>query len=87
MDLLHNNMTENSIDYLYEEEQQLEEAPKEEDKPDFLEGICSKCLNSGFVHDVKNGVLGVCYTTLTEDSAGHPIKKLMVCTHGKQTSI
>lgn len=70
--------------YLLENEN--ETAP-DEDKPSFLDGICSRCLDSGFVHDVKNGVLGVCYTTLSEDSTGKPIKKLMVCNHGVNTRI
>lgn len=53
----------------------------EEEQYSFLQGICSKCLDSGFVHTVKDGVLGVAYTSFTQNSAGIPQKKLMVCKH------
>ncbi len=75
-----------SVDSWLEEEQQAEELPpSEEDKsPSFLEGICTKCLNSGFVHDVRNGVLGILYTVAQDDSHS---KKLMICTHNQPSSI
>ena len=76
-----------TIDYLLEEETTEETPTSETDKPLFLEGICPRCLDTTFVHDVKDGVLGVCYTSNSEDSSGHPIKKLMRCNHGANINI
>ncbi len=78
---------QNTIDYLFEEETTEEQPPIEADKPLFLEGICLKCLDTTFLHTVKDGVLGVCYTSNTEDSSGHPIKKLMRCNHNTKINI
>jgi len=76
-----------SIDFLNVTEEPTIELVTEEDKPSFLEGICPQCLDSGFKHDVKDGVLGVCYTTLSQDASGNPIKQLMVCNHTTKINI
>lgn len=69
-------------------EEKIEEPSKQTTEEfGFLEGICSKCLDTGFIHTVKDGVLGVCYTSFSSDGEGSPVKKLMVCTHGMQTNI
>lgn len=77
-------MTEqNTLDYLSE--------VKEEDKESivdkvFLEGICPKCLDSGFVHTVKDDILGMAYRIDGEDSVGKPIKRLLICDHSFKTN-
>ena len=69
---------------------EAEEPPKQEelDAEDysFLEGICGKCLDTGFVHDVRDGVLGVLFTSMESDSNGQPVKRLMVCDHGQKVN-
>lgn len=57
----------------------------EPSKPEFLSGVCGKCLDTGYVHDVVDGVLGVMYTAFTQEADGIPIKKLMICNHGVKT--
>jgi hypothetical protein len=71
---------QSTIDYLLEEEKSVDEPHTE--SINFLEGICPNCLDSGFVHTVKDGILGMAYRFEGEDSLGRPIKRLQVCSHG-----
>jgi hypothetical protein len=63
------------------------EPPKQSEEYNFLEGICPKCLDTSFVHTVKNGILGIAYTTFTQDASGKPIRKLMICNHQQTQNI
>lgn len=73
----------NTLEYFAQDEPPKQEPPQE----DFLEGICGRCLDTGFVHDTRNGILGILYTTYNQDANGQPIKKLMVCNHNKNMNI
>jgi hypothetical protein len=46
-----------------------------------MPGVCAKCLNSGYVHIVRGGVLGVAKIVASRDSAGKEKYKLQVCDH------
>lgn len=74
-----------TLNYLNEDEGTQEdsvEGEKQLGDSAFLEGICSRCIDSGFVHTTKDGVLGVAYRIEGADSVGNPIKRLLICNHG-----
>lgn len=58
------------------------EAEEVVEKPAALEGICPRCLDTGFINTVKDGVLGLAYEVSGEDSVGQPIKRLKRCNCG-----
>lgn len=43
------------------------------------EGVCERCLGSGYVIRERNGVMGVLYTSTMTDSEGKPVKRLVPC--------
>lgn len=57
-----------------------------EEEQDTPQGVCSKCLNSGFVYTRQNGVIGLVYSIVGQDSAGRNIKRLQVCGHNTRTT-
>jgi hypothetical protein len=67
-----------TLNYFTEEETESDTEPEQFS---FLEGICANCLDTGFKHTIKDGVLGILYTTFTQNADGIPQKKLMVCNH------
>lgn len=80
-------MNEIGTQQYFSQTEEEPEPPKQLDS--FLEGICGKCLNTGFTHivDKKTGALGVAYTSFNQDASGNPIKKLMVCNHNRNMNI
>lgn len=60
-----------------------EETIDEPEKQDFsfLEGVCRHCLDTGFKHILRDGILGIAYTDYHTDSDGVPVKKLLICNH------
>lgn len=77
-------MSEDLFDYLEEETEPIIKTTEDkEDAIEVIQGLCTKCLNSGFVHDVQDDVLGILYSEVGTDSMGNPIKKLMKCSHEK----
>lgn len=68
------------FEYLEEDEEYIE-AETEEDKRSLV-GACHKCFNTSFVVEERNGVLGVVFTSTSNDSMGKPIRQLQVCGHG-----
>lgn len=67
----------------------MNESPQDEiiidsDEPEkpFMEGVCPKCLDTGYVQTVKDGVLGLAFMYEGEEASGKRIKKLLVCGHG-----
>ena len=51
-----------------------------------FEGICQKCLGSGYAIAERNGIFGVLFTSNHTDSEGKPIKSLLRCTCGVEVS-
>jgi hypothetical protein len=70
-----------TINYLEEIEEDTTEPDQNITDSVFLEGICSKCIDSSFVHTTRNGVLGVAFRIEGQDSVGKPIKRLLICNH------
>ena len=63
----------------FEEETSKSEGDKQNHL--FLEGICPKCLGTGYVHDIRDGVLGVVMSIFGTDEFGRPLKRLQKCLH------
>ena len=66
-----------STSYLYDEGK--EEVIIDADEVPQLEGLCSDCLGSGYRIRERNGILGVLFTSFSEDSEGKPIRRLVPC--------
>lgn len=62
---------------------ETEPSKSEDDKQthQFLDGICPKCLGTGYVHDIRDGVLGVVMSVIGSDEFGRPLKRLQKCHH------
>lgn len=58
----------------------VEETDQESDKQ-LLDGLCLRCMNTGFVIKEKDGMFGVTFTSRETDSLGQPVRKLQVCGH------
>lgn len=70
---------ENLFDYIDSPEEEVIEVKMDESDKPFMEGICPKCLDTGFIHTVKDGILGLAFQVSGQDSVGQPIKRLLVC--------
>lgn len=71
-------MNENEQPEIYFNEDEQLDFVEGEIIPEF-EGVCPKCLGSKYKMIERNGVLGVLYTTIGEDSEGKAIKRIMGC--------
>lgn len=65
-----------NIDYLFtDREEVINEVPAIES----VDGICSKCLDTGYIMTNRSGLLGVLYSSTFEDAEGKPVKRLVHC--------
>lgn len=44
-----------------------------------FEGVCERCLGSGYLMKERDGVLGVVFTSTMNDSEGKPVRRLVRC--------
>lgn len=70
---------DNIQSYLFKESSEVAESEPLEEEPSYLEGICPKCLDTGFKHTIQDGILGIAYRVEGENSIGQPIKRPLLC--------
>lgn len=63
-------------DNLFSQDNERREAPRE---TTYTNGVCSRCMGTGYIIEVRNGLIGVLYTSTYEDEEGQDVKRLMVC--------